>query len=84
MRRSFSIFTAAAMVSLILSGCGNKTENELLPLLGLSWFMAYDDVKEKMDGYVLLDEREKDDKILQEILRFVLQSRDLSDLITMI
>ncbi len=67
MRRSFSIFTAAAMVSLILSGCGNKTENELLPLLGLSWFMAYDDVKEKMDGYVLLDEREKDDKILQEM-----------------
>ncbi|OPZ21034.1 MAG: hypothetical protein BWZ04_01347 [Firmicutes bacterium ADurb.BinA205] len=48
----------SAMCIALLTSCGNKSENAVKPMLDLDWFASYDDVKENMGDYTLLNERE--------------------------
>lgn len=48
------------LIAFIFGGCGKKSENSLVPLLGLEWFASVDDVKGKVESLSLIQERAKD------------------------
>ena len=49
---------AFAFLCLALTGCGGEAVKETSPMMGLTWFEAYDDVKAALSDYELLKERE--------------------------
>lgn len=59
------MFVVAVLCSVALSSCANTSEDAVKPLMGLEWFTSYDDVKENMDSYTLLKERESEGSITQ-------------------
>ena len=67
MRKYLSFITAFAFVTALLTGCGNRSEKAVKPLLGLSWFAGYDEVLDKMSGNNLIAERETEDKTKQRM-----------------
>ncbi|MCM1132845.1 MAG: hypothetical protein NC340_05190 [Ruminococcus flavefaciens] len=44
--------------AVLLSGCSQKSDENILPLLNLEWFSEISDVKDKLSDYELLEERE--------------------------
>ncbi|HOC32716.1 MAG TPA: hypothetical protein PLH98_08990 [Ruminococcus flavefaciens] len=67
MRKYLSFITAFAFVTALLTGCGNRSEKAVKPLLGLSWFAGYDEVLAEMSGNNLIAERETEDKTKQRM-----------------
>ena len=67
MRKYLSSITAITFALLLLTGCGNKSEKAAEPLLGLTWFAAYDDVLTEMSENKLIAERESADKVKQRM-----------------
>ena len=67
MRKYLSFITAFAFVTALLTGCGNRSEKAVKPLLGLSWFDGYDEVLAEMSGNNLIAERETEDKTKQRM-----------------
>ena len=63
--RKKGMFVTAVLCSVALSSCANTSEDAVKPLMGLDWFTSYDDVKNNMDGYTLLEERESEGAITQ-------------------
>ena len=62
------VLITASLCAALLSSCSNTSENAMKPMLNLDWFTPYDDVKEGMDSYTLLSERQSednDDKVKQ-------------------
>lgn len=59
------MLVAAVLCSVALSSCANTSEDAVKPLMGLDWFTSYDDVKNNMDSYTLLEERESEGSITQ-------------------
>ena len=58
MNRKKIILAAAAACTVLLSACGEPSDDAVKPMLGLEWFAEYDAVKTNMNGYHLLEERE--------------------------
>lgn len=67
MRKYLSFITAFAFVTALLTGCGNRSEKAVKPLLGLEWFAGYDEVLAEMSGNNLIAERETEDKTKQRM-----------------
>ena len=67
MRKYLSFITAFAFVTALLTGCGNRSEKAVKPLLGLEWFDGYDEVLAEMSGNNLIAERETEDKTKQRM-----------------
>ena len=67
MRKYLSFITAVAFVTALLTGCGNRSEKAVKPLLGLEWFAGYDEVLAEMSGNNLIAERETEDKTKQRM-----------------
>lgn len=65
------LLTASAACIITLTSCGKPSDMEIKPMLGIDWFTSYDDVKDEMDGYTLIDERESDTQdISQKMLDY--------------
>ena len=52
------VILALSLCAAFLSSCENTSESALKPLLGLDWFISWDDAKDSMSSYTLLSERE--------------------------
>ena len=61
--------TAILLLSVqILAGCAETSETDVQPLMGLNWFIGYEDVKSELTGQKLIGERiNTEGKIPQKI-----------------
>ncbi|MBR2283387.1 MAG: hypothetical protein IJ874_03065 [Ruminococcus sp.] len=59
------MLVTAVLCSVALSSCTNTSEDAVKPLMGLDWFTEYDTVKQSMEGYTLLEERESEGAVTQ-------------------
>ncbi len=52
-----SLFLILSSV-VIITGCNDNSTNFLEPMMGMDWFMEYDEVKTSFSDYTLIEERE--------------------------
>ena len=67
--KAFKVLTAAVICTAVLSACAKPSSNDLIPLLNLAWFTSYDDVKNNMGNYTLLEEREAENEKLKQFMQ---------------
>ncbi len=60
MRRGMIITLTALCVA--FTGCGKASAEAVKPLMGIDWFTGYDDVKNALENYTLLNERESNEQ----------------------
>lgn len=61
------LLTTATVCAVVLTSCAKTSEDAVKPLIGLEWFSSYDDVKSNMDRYKLLEERESETQVRQQM-----------------
>lgn len=57
---NFMFFILVSFVT--ITGCSDSSYNYLEPLMGMEWFMEYEEVKESFSEHELIEEREKSDE----------------------
>lgn len=61
--RKAMIFLLLILVSVAaMTGCGDSSTNSLEPLMGMEWYMEYEEVKMSCSEYELIEEREKSEE----------------------
>lgn len=56
-KTAISLFLILISV-VIITGCNDNSTNFLEPMMGMDWFMEYDEVKTSFSDYTLIEERE--------------------------
>ena len=57
-------------VSQILAGCAKKDIVDQQPLLGLNWFIEYDNARSELKNYSLIKERTINDNDFSQMMQF--------------
>ncbi len=58
---------SAAACAVCLTSCAGSAGSAAVPMIGLQWYMTYDAVKDGMQDYTLLDERESAGTVAQKM-----------------